>query len=73
MMTIEQVKTGLIETLDSMDKDKLSLSDLQLYANILKTISEIQTKSYAESFAETFSALGGGFGGMKPTTISELK
>lgn len=68
-MTIEQAKTNLLLTLESMDKDKLSLGDLQLYANILRTISEIQSKSYMECLAETFS---GGFG-FKPSTVSDLK
>lgn len=68
-MTIEQAKNNLIETLESMDKDKLSLSDLQVYANILKTVSEIETKNYVESLAEIFS----GNIGFKAATVSELK
>lgn len=68
-MTIEQAKNNLLLTLESMDKDKLSLGDLQLYANILRTISEIQTKSYMECITETLS---GGFG-MRPSTVSDLK
>ena len=70
-MTIEQAKSELIATLESMDKNKLSLPDLQMYANILKTVSEIQAKSYAECLAETLAA-GGGFG-MKLSTVSDLK
>lgn len=68
-MTIEQAKTNLLAILESMDKDKFSLADLQLYANILRTISEIQTKSYMECLSETLS---GGFG-LKATTVSDLK
>lgn len=71
-MDLEHAKNELISTLESMDKNKLSLPDLQLYANILKTLSEIQTKSYTECLAETFAAVGGGFG-MKPSTVSDLK
>ena len=68
-MTIEQAKNNLIETLESMDKNKLSLGDLQMYANILKTISEIEAKSYVESLAEIFS----GNMGYKASTVSDLK
>lgn len=68
-MTISEAKENLLATLESMDKEKFSLCDLQAYANILKTISEIQTKSYIECLGETFA---GGFG-MKAATVSELK
>ena len=47
-MTVEQVKSDLIQTLSSIDKEKLSLPDLRLYAETLKIASEIQGKSYAE-------------------------
>ena len=68
-MTIEQAKNNLIDTLESMDKNKLSLGDLQIYAHILKTISEIESKSYVESLAELFSANMG----FKASTVSDLK
>lgn len=68
-MTILEAKENLLVTLESMDKEKLSLMDLQIYANILKTVSEIQTKSYMECLGET---LAGGFG-MKAATVSDLK
>ena len=55
-MTIEQAKKDLLTTLDSMDKNKLSLPDLSIYAQILKTVSEIQSKSYVEMMAEAFSS-----------------
>ena len=51
-MDIATLKEKLLETLDSIDKDKLSLMDLRMYADILKTASEIQAKSYAETMAE---------------------
>lgn len=71
-MTIEQAKNDILETLNSMDKEKLSLPDLHLYAQILKTVSEIQAKSYAESLAETMASVGVGFG-LKAPTVSDLK
>lgn len=70
-MTIEQAKNDLLATLDSMDKNKLSLPDLSMYAQILKTVSEIQSKSYAEMLAETFSAKGGF--GLNSPKVSDLK
>lgn len=51
-MDIETLKEKLLETLDSIDKDKLSLMDLRLYVDILKAASEIQAKSYADTMAE---------------------
>ena len=69
-MTVEQVKSDLIQTLSSIDKEKLSLPDLRLYAETLKIASEIQGKNYTEMLAETLSF--GGFG-QKPATVSDLK
>lgn len=70
-MTIEQVKKDLIATLDSIDKNKLSLPDLKVYAETLKTVSEIQTKSYAEAVASAMSV--GLCNSYKPQTVSDLK
>lgn len=70
-MTVEQVKQSVLETLDGVDKDKLNLNELALYAQILKTVSEIQGKDYLERLTETM-ANGFAFGG-KPPVVSELK
>ncbi len=72
-MNIEQAKKNLINTLDSIDRDKLSLPDLKLYAEILKTTSEIQTKSYTEFFSEAMSVASSNFGSYKAPAISEMK
>ena len=56
-MDVGTLKNKLMETLDSSDKDKLTLMDLRMYADILKTVSEIQTKSYAEVMAELISGI----------------
>lgn len=70
-MSIENLKEDLLKTLNSIDKDKLSLPDLKMYADILKTVSEIQEKSYFETMT---SMLSGGFGAAyKPTPVSDLK
>lgn len=68
-MNIENAKSNLLKTLDSIDKEKLSLPDLKIYADILKTVSEIQTKSYYECLKESLS----GCYTYRPTTISDLK
>lgn len=70
-MTIEQLKNDLISTLSSMDKDKFSLADLRCYSEIVKTVAEIQTKSYMECLSETMGSFAG-FGLSSPT-VSELK
>lgn len=68
-MTIEQAKNDLLKTIDSIDKNKLSLIDLKMYAETLKVVSEIQTKTYAEALAETMSSVSG----YKAPTVSEMK
>lgn len=70
-MDVSILKDKLLMTMDSIDKDKLSLMDLRLYADILKTVSEIQTKSYAETMAEMMN----GFHVSTPQTrfVGEMK
>ena len=71
MTTTENLKNELLDTIGSIDKNKLSLLDLKMYADILKTVSEIQEKSYFDTMAEVMS---GGFGlNHAPTTVSDLK
>lgn len=72
-MTIEQAKNDLLKTMDSIDKNKLSLVDLKMYAETLKVVSEIQTKTYAEALAETMSSVSVGFNGYKAPTVSDMK
>lgn len=70
-MDIKEAREELLLTLESIDKDKLSLPDLKLYADTLKTVSEIQVKSYSEYLAETMnSALCCGY---KSPTVGEMK
>lgn len=70
-MDVGNLKEKLIATLDSIDKDKLSLMDLRLYADILKTVSEIQTKSYAEAMAEMMNGVRSPL--PQPAVLGELK
>lgn len=65
--TIDDVKQSLLATLDSIDKDKLNLVDLKTYADVLKTVSEIQSKNY-------FDCLSSGLAfGLKQPTVGEIK
>lgn len=72
-MNIEEAKKNLLKTMESIDKDKLSLMELKLYAETLKVVSEIQAKSYAEMFAESMSNVSMGFAGSKAPTVAEMK
>lgn len=72
-MNIEETKKNLLKTMESIDKDKLSLMELKSYAETLKVISEIQAKTYAEMFAESMSNVSMGFSGPKAPTVAEMK
>ena len=60
-MNIEEAKKNLLKTMESIDKDKLSLMELKSYAEPTKVVSEIQAKSYAEMLAESMSNVSMGF------------
>lgn len=68
-MTIEEARNDLLKTLESMDKNKLSLSDLKLYADTLKTVSEIQVKSYMDYMTQAMGCVSG----YRAPTVSDLK
>ena len=70
-MEVGILKNKLMETLDSIDKDKLSLMDLKMYADILKTVSEIQAKSYAEALAEMLGKMHAPI--PQPAVLGDLK
>ncbi len=70
-MDIKEARDNLLAVLDGIDKDKLSLPDLKIYAETLKTVSEIQTKSYQEYLSDVMS--GFTTPAFKPATVSELK
>lgn len=70
-MDVEQAKNDLLETMASIDKDKLSLYDLKLYAETLRIVSETQSKGYMEYLAGLATS---GFGSTyNPATISDMK
>ncbi len=68
--SITDLKNDLLNTLDSIDKEKLSLPDLQLYASVLKSVSEITEKPYMDTLIQSFGAMGNV---RKPGTIAEMK
>lgn len=69
-MDIKEVRDNLLDTLTDIDKDKLSLPELKLYAEILKTISEVQVKSFSEYIADMQSGMACTFNAPK---VSEMK
>lgn len=69
-MTIEEARNNLLETLESINKDKLSLPDLKLYSEILKTASEIQVKSFSDYYSQLSTMVCSGY---KSPTLSEMK
>ncbi len=56
MHTIETAKEHLIEVLESLDKSKMSLNDLMMYAQVLKIAADIQATDFNNVMAQ---ALGG--------------
>lgn len=70
-MDIKTLKNDLINTLNGIDKEKLSLMDLRLYTEILKMASEIQTKTSAEMIAEAMSGAHSTL--PRPMTLGEMK
>lgn len=72
-MNIEQAKKDLLKTMESIDKEKLSLADLRLYAETLKVVSEIQTKSFSDMISESMSAVNGFGMNYKAPTVGDMK
>lgn len=70
-MDIATAKENLLKTLESIDKDKLSLVDLRTYAEILRIISDIQEKTYMDTITGLLSA-NNGFATHIPA-VSDLK
>lgn len=74
-MEIADIKKKLLDTLGEIDLNKLNLNDLMTYAGIVRTASDIQDKSIADTFLETMKGFNGGFSApptyLKP--IGEMK
>ena len=70
-ITITELKQDLMDTIDKIDKEKVTISDLKTLAEtvgVLSTIKENQT-DYMDVLMKMSST---GFG-YKPTTVSDLK
>ena len=57
MNTIKTAKEHFIEALESLDKSKMSLNDLMMYAQVLKVTADIQTTDCTDMLAQTLSGL----------------
>lgn len=55
MATITDVKKRMLDKLATMDLDKLTLMEANLYVNVLNKLSSINEKSYAEILADVMS------------------
>lgn len=70
-MDIKEARDNLLKVMDSINKDKLSLHELKTYAEILKTASEIQVKSFSDYMETINSSLG--LACPKSATVGEMK
>lgn len=70
-ITIKDLKQGLMETIQKIDKNKVTVSDLKILAETVNVLSTIKDKpmDYMDYFLQASYA---GFG-YKPTTVSDLK
>lgn len=74
MITIEELKQGIIDALGEVDLAKLSLMDIGSYATTVKTVSEIVPKSYAEQLSEMVKNMSNSIGDRyAPVTLANLK
>lgn len=72
-MIISELKQGLLDTIASIDKDKLSLYDLKVYSEILKTVSETHENGYEEFLKKAMDTLSTPPSTFKYPTIAEMK
>lgn len=56
-MEIVDLKNELIETLGDINKNKLSLYDLKVYAEILKIVSDTHANGYEEVLMKSLECL----------------
>lgn len=47
---VESLKNDLVTFMSKVDKKEMCLADLKLYAEIIKTISEIKTESFMDYY-----------------------
>ena len=62
MHTIDEVKQELIEHLYSLDKTKMSISDLRTYADTVQLACNIVKSDKDDMFLEMFKTINSGVG-----------
>lgn len=70
-ITITELKQELMDTIEKIDKEKVTISDLKTLAEtvgVLSTIKENQT-----DYMDVLMKMSSGVFGYKPTTVSDLK
>lgn len=72
-MEIQDLKDGILETLDSIDRDRLSLLDLKTYAEVLKIVSDTQTEGQKEFWAKAIETISKPIPQFNYPTISDMK
>jgi hypothetical protein len=63
MATITEVKAKMLDKLNSMDLEHMTIMDASLYVDVLRKLSDISEKTYIESLMETMEK---GFGKTNP-------
>lgn len=53
MVTLAEIKQNMLNKLSEMDLDRMTLVDAGQYVTVLRTLSEIQEKSYYETLMDT--------------------
>ncbi len=71
-MEVQDIKNGILDTLDSIDMDKLSICDLKTYAEILKIVSDTRTDDLEAFWKKAMDTINTS-SGYKYPTISEMK
>ena len=70
-ITIKDLKQELMDTIEKIDKEKVTVSDLKILAEtvcVLSTIKENQT-----DYMDVLMKMSASAFGYKPTTVSDLK
>lgn len=71
MHTIDEVKQELIEHLYSLDKTKMSISDLRTYADTVQLACNIVKSDKDDMFLEMFKTINSGVGFNRAATTKE--
>lgn len=73
MKTIEDVKNDLVTYLLSVDKSKLSMTDLRTYCDIVKLVDSLYKPEPVEYWKDIFQTVNHGFGSnYRPVETKEV-